>query len=79
MTTNEFESRIAPCQACREQGEADTRVVLVKPGDLLLIGNVGSVGDPDRARSAVNVFKDMGINVVFFMDDIDMAKVHSHA
>ena len=54
----------------------ETRVLLVKPGDLLLIGNVGHIGDASMAQAAVQVFADSGIKVVFFMEDIDMAKVH---
>jgi len=57
--------------------ESETRVLLVKPGDLLLIGNVGDVGNPEFAAKAVKVFADMGVRVVFFMADIDMAKVAS--
>lgn len=53
---------------------AETRVLLVKPGDLLLVGNVGNIGDPEFAAKAVKVFADMGIKVVFFMADIDMSK-----
>jgi hypothetical protein len=57
--------------------ESETRVLLVKPGDLLLVGNIGHIGSPDRAADAVKVFADMGVKVVFFMADIDMAKVDS--
>jgi hypothetical protein len=57
--------------------ETETRVLLVKPGDLLLIGNVGQIGDAEFAAKAVKVFADMGVRVVFFMADIDMAKVPS--
>ncbi|MGW6739710.1 hypothetical protein ACWGDX_03005 [Streptomyces sp. NPDC055025] len=54
-----------------------TRVVLVKPGDVLLIGNVGSL-DTDALTNAGEAFTQLrsalGLAGIFvFEDDIDLA------
>ncbi|GFH34305.1 hypothetical protein [Streptomyces pacificus] len=57
---------------------SDTRVVLVKPGDLLLIGNVGEL-DTDTLYEQVpqlleNIKTALGLaGVVIFEGDIDLA------
>lgn len=59
---------------------SETRhVVLVKPGDVLLLGNVGEVS-PEQAQALSQVLaKEMGIRVVVFTADIDLAAVpHGH-
>ncbi|MFE5771434.1 hypothetical protein ACFQ7O_24075 [Streptomyces sp. NPDC056485] len=59
---------------------SETRhVVLVKPGDVLLLGNVGEVS-PEQAQALSQVLaKEMGIRVVVFTEDIDLAAVpHGH-
>lgn len=50
----------------------ETRAVLVKPGDLLLIGNVGiaTTDDHDVLAAGVEFFRRLGIDVVFFAEDI---------
>jgi hypothetical protein len=55
---------------------SETRhVVLVKPGDLLLLGNVGDIS-PEQAHALSQVLaKEMGIRVVVFAQDIDLAAV----
>lgn len=51
----------------------DVRVVLVKPGDKLLIGNVGEL-DADNAAQVVSAFNELtGLRVVLFEADIDIA------
>jgi hypothetical protein len=54
-----------------------TRVVLVKPGDVLLIGNAGQLGD-DAAEALHNLASQLrsvlGLaHVVLFEGDIDLA------
>lgn len=49
-------------------------VVLVKPGDILLIGNVGL--DADEVHRILPELRDLlGIEVVLFVSDIDMSVV----
>lgn len=52
-------------------------VLLVKPGDILLIGNVGGldVDEIDRVQPALRDL--LGIEVVLFESDIDMSMVSS--
>lgn len=58
----------------RGRKAAETRAVLVKPGDVLLIGNVGET-DPDSLRG-LNVFwEELGIRVAVFEGDIDIDAV----
>lgn len=53
----------------------DTRVLLIKPGDVLLIGNVGDV-DPEGASEAAAAIRDaIGVRVFMFTEDIDIDKV----
>jgi hypothetical protein len=56
-------------------------VVLAKPGDLLLIGNCGVMDDitADQARAGKALFAELGIKVVIFADDIDLAKLPADA
>jgi hypothetical protein len=54
---------------------AEQRVVLVKPGDLLVFGNVGAV-DPDMPKWFERLKESLGLaGVVVFEQDIDMAAV----
>lgn len=58
---------------------SDTRVVLVKPGDLLLIGNIGTLYDGPEAPdlTALDGLKQaLGLaGIVVFEGDIDLAAV----
>lgn len=54
----------------------DTRVLLIKPGDVLLIGNVGGFVDPNEVSAAVNALQDaVGVRIFVFSEDIDIDKV----
>ncbi|MCX5066918.1 hypothetical protein OOJ91_13785 [Micromonospora lupini] len=55
----------------------ETRVVLVKPGDVLVFGNVGEFATPkDLARLGKRLKKALGVkDVVLFVGDIDLAVV----
>jgi hypothetical protein len=51
-------------------------VLLVKPGDVLLIGNVGLDADPEWVRKcAQHMQQNFGIRVVIFAEGIDIAMV----
>ena len=53
-----------------------TRVVLVKPGDVLLLGNVGHIVDPVACANALKGLADVGIaRTLVFAEDIDLAAV----
>lgn len=51
------------------------RVLLVKPGDVLLVGNVGIPHDLVMLREAGQALDALGIRAVFFAEDIDMTRV----
>jgi hypothetical protein len=53
----------------------DTRIVLVKPGDVLILGNVTSFPDDDRLHTALSTLRErLRLSEVFvFEDDIDLA------
>jgi hypothetical protein len=51
----------------------ETRVVLVKPGDVLLIGNVGLTVQSEVVSATQAISKIIGTRVVMFADDIDIA------
>lgn len=54
----------------------ETRVLLVKPGDVLLIGNVGFDADPTWIQKCVeHMQRNFGIRAVIFAADIDVAMV----
>jgi hypothetical protein len=59
------------------QDRTETRVVLVKPGDLLLIGNVGEITqeqyDQGYAAFSALLKEELNIRVVWFPGDIDIA------
>jgi hypothetical protein len=56
--------------------ESDVRhVVLVKPGDLLVFGNVGEVDVESVEALNAHLHERLGIEVVLFAGDIDMAAV----
>lgn len=50
-------------------------VVLVKPGDTLLLGNVGEVDPETLERIGAAFGGELGIHVVVFSADIDMDAV----
>lgn len=50
------------------------RVLLVKPGDVLLVGNVGET-DPDAVKAASALLECLGITTVLFAGDIDVDTV----
>lgn len=56
-------------------------VVLTKPGDMLLIGNVSSISGltSDKVKAATELFAALEIKVIFFADDIDIAKLPADA
>lgn len=56
-------------------------VVLAKPGDTLLIGNVAGVTSMsvDQLKVTTDVFAALGLKVIFFADDIDIAKLPADA
>jgi hypothetical protein len=67
----------------KETAVSDTRIVLVKPGDLLVIGNVGALyedeQDPDLTP-LTTIKEALGLaGVVVFEGDIDLAAVTPHA
>lgn len=57
----------------------DTRIVLVKPGDMLIIGNVGALpdGQLEQGMTSLGGIKDaLGLaGLVIFEGDIDLAAV----
>lgn len=55
--------------------DGEVRVVLVKPGDVLLIGNVGSIGSPENLRGFVDGLHSMGVKAFVFAADIDIDKL----
>lgn len=62
-----------PVRAVYEDG---TRVLLIRPGDVLLIGNVGPIRDAKAAADAAQAIKDVvGVRVVLFERDIDVDKL----
>jgi hypothetical protein len=52
-------------------------VVLTKPGDTLLVGNVSGVTDMtvDQVKQVTDALAALGLKVIFFADDIDIAKL----
>jgi len=48
------------------------RVVLVKPGDILLIGNVGEMRPEDARAIAAAMAADLSIRIAIFEDDIEL-------
>lgn len=52
-------------------------VVLTKPGDTLLVGNVSRMVEltQDQMETATKLFGAIGLTVMFFEDDIDIAKL----
>ncbi|WP_156206149.1 hypothetical protein [Streptomyces lycii] len=56
--------------------DSGTRVVLVKPGDVLVFGNVGDV-DAEQVSLLGGLLRDLlpDTQVVLFAEDIDMAAV----
>lgn len=54
---------------------ADTprHVVLARPGDVLLIGNIGHL-PPDQLSVLGEAFRHLGIEVLVFAADIDIAR-----
>jgi len=52
-------------------------IVLTKPGDLLIIGNVGSLrnGHDDAFKHVREFFNDLGIRVAVFTEDIDIERL----
>lgn len=53
-----------------------TRVLLIKPGDILLVGNLGTDLDPVALSRAIGEFSEQtGIKVYAFAADIDIDKI----
>lgn len=56
----------------------EQRVFLIKPGDTLVFGNVGDL-DPESVDALSQVlYEQMGLQVLCFAADIDMAAVPGH-
>lgn len=59
--------------------DQETRVVLVKPGDVLLIGNVGELLPDQQVTDALRGLKRaIGCEVYLFAEDIDIAALDPH-
>lgn len=66
-----------PVRAVYEDG---TRVLLARPGDVLLIGNVGDLRRPDLTNEAISTLGTvLGVKVFVFAGDIDISKVPADA
>lgn len=52
-----------------------TRVLLVKPGDVLMIGNVGEVSHPSQVEPIIECLAGLGITAMVFSADIDVETV----
>ncbi|WP_151898279.1 MULTISPECIES: hypothetical protein [unclassified Streptomyces] len=50
-------------------------VVLAKPGDLLVFGNIGEVDQESARFLSEYLHERLGIEVVLFTGDIDMARL----
>jgi hypothetical protein len=60
--------------------DQETRVVLVKPGDVLLFGNVGDLPAEAIDAGTEQLLDATGVaKVIFFRDDIDMAALPATA
>jgi hypothetical protein len=59
------------------QDRTETRVVLVKPGDLLLVGNAGEITQQqyDEAYAPLGALlkEQLNVRTIFFPGDIDVA------
>ena len=53
-------------------------VVLAKPGDVLLLGNVGEDFTPETAHILREFFGEAGIQVAIFTEDIDVGGLEEH-
>lgn len=51
------------------------RVLLIKPGDLLLIGRAGGLMNPEFAETLGEFSKRLGVNVMLFEDDIEIGRL----
>jgi hypothetical protein len=50
----------------------ERRMILIKPGDTLLIGNLGDL-EPETCDMAMHAFRSLGLDrVVLFVQDIDI-------
>ncbi|WNI16922.1 hypothetical protein [Actinacidiphila sp. ITFR-21] len=55
---------------------SDTRIVLVKPGDVLIIGNAPSIDHEEVAPLLTGLRQQLGLaRIMLFSDDIDLAAV----
>lgn len=48
------------------------RVLLIEPGDVLLIGGIGHEVSPDVAQGLAKWASDIGVQVALFAEDIDI-------
>lgn len=52
---------------------SEKRIVLVKPGDILIFGNVGPIDPEDLEHATAKLREAVGIDQIFFFGgDIDM-------
>lgn len=54
-----------------------TRVVLIEPGDVLLIGNLGRLESPEQIEPVVRCLDELGIASLVFSADIDLDSITS--
>jgi hypothetical protein len=69
---------VSPLPSTRRPSQGGTRVVLIKPGDVLLIGNVGSdlaAASRQALDAMAESFEKVGILAFAFAGDIELAKV----
>lgn len=58
-----------PCAAARVRDTEEVRVLLIKKGDVLLIGNAGDLGDVDHEMLS-RFTEVVGVHVALFEQDI---------
>lgn len=63
-------------QAQRQpEGKREQRVLLIKPGDLLLVGNAGELMDEGFSEVLGQFTKRLGVNVILFEADIEIGRL----
>lgn len=80
MADDELLTALAGAVAARTDRERglvtdETRFVLLKPGDVLLIGNAPSFGPEDLETLSKVLLKPLGIHAVLFEDDITIDRL----
>lgn len=57
------------------EGKREQRVLLVKPGDLLLVGNAGELMEPEISESLGQFCQRLGVNILLFEADIEIGRL----